>query len=1545
MRLSKSLHAIPTLKLALSSCLALSIAACNNNDESSSNLAATLAQKTPLAGEPMVVAGTSTKVPHYAKMGPLQQATIAVYDPMDQGVALAKGTTGADGSFQLTLLKPLPELRPLILRAEGGTDIDPDDNPSTANTPIANQGFLHAIVFAEDLLGNNSIIISPVTELVYQRLEAMIGTLSPLELRQALDDMAAQLLNSDINGNTITNYQDVLAFNPSDMSMHNKLYVPFSKYHSPLASGKSFIEALRENDAAKSNYAAELLGASAPNINIQETNIANNVKLDIYVSGDGTLESGLFKTGTRRNSEGIYKIAVPRSLKEEYALTVKPDAGRKIVSWVGCSSISTDRTTCLVKPDQSKSVYAVLAAEPLFKPEVKSHTNIPLNSDVVISDNAGIMTISTRNAAMGAGLAQLSNGVIMSLPYLPHPLIKITEMVSVNKLDSGTEVQFKFIDQQVTDVLNRASFYSTPEFKPQIGLDDIISVTMINDKTILKDPKVSVTDSNFENSTANTNSQTGIVPKYRDRSGGKHLVKKAWELVIHKNKCVIYADETPPTTPPVIPNDPKNDTVWTSALRAADGECHNKTLIYKPYNQYARDFNLAAKSNTDGTNANHAQFANMRYMQHMDPKTLANTPLYLISGNKKQGETMRTAAAWTWAEGVGPVLKIRNNVFLARKSDGRSGFELLSFEKHRKPQGELYTVADFKCKQGTRCSLKDAELPKMRTYKQATANPWYFGPNDPIPSPYKNAVDVNNLYNLLGSDGLALDLPFKRFPWLSVGIGAKLGFGMSVDYFFDYSILDAMAAFKLIPEVAVEPRLELNLKAGKNTSDWKKKDTEKPKLELTMLRFNIGYPVLGPVASILRPDVTLNAGIEFGGEAKIYAAYTRGVKAKMGVDAYYNADLVWDGCCLPETRVDKRLDFPRGFETYKSQFELGIEGQLYAEPYLEMRLEGSVTGVGENLANVALRGFLNANIGFEAGVAVAPINKPGDQVNEDIDRIANEYKTRIGQELVYQEQLTARGCLSKSTWELLSCLNQANSYARSFASTTSLDTELAKYNKSIADAPTEVVEAQAAKMHSLYDKNYGGDFVDKVLDGSYNKSTKVSCKFGLKLGLDAGYRATATINTKNIKFVGDWIGEEMSLTLFEQRWPVKLQFIDDFNEKLAECEEADKPEPDDTAEEGTNTITWQTNSATGNQYALILCGSWDDCQAQANQVGAHLVTIGSEAENKWVSDKFVPNGNKSAWIGLNDKDQEGDFKWDTEEELNYTNWNSGEPNNVNNEDVVSMIGGGKWNDNSTEDDSVNRAVIERSKDILDWKLNNQNSKAYVVVECGNWQQCQDKARTMGANLATISNADENKWLVDNMLNGKSAWIGFNDIQQEGNFKWISGETTNYSNWNSGEPNNAGNEDAVVMLSNGRWNDDAVTNNNVGRAIFERLQPNWKFNATTKNSYAIIDCGSWLDCQAKAQSVGANLVTINDQDEQTWLHDNFPSTTKYWIGLTDKDQEGNWKWISGETPSYTNWNFGEPNNVGDEDYAETVENGRWNDAMLSNTTISKAVIEK
>ena len=96
---------------------------------------------------------------------------------------------------------------------------------------------------------------------------------------------------------------------------------------------------------------------------------------------------------------------------------------------------------------------------------------------------------------------------------------------------------------------------------------------------------------------------------------------------------------------------------------------------------------------------------------------------------------------------------------------------------------------------------------------------------------------------------------------------------------------------------------------------------------------------------------------------------------------------------------------------------------------------------------------------------------------------------------------------------------------------------------------------------------------------------------------------------------------------------------------------------------------------------------------------------------------------------------------------------------------------------------------------------------------------------------------------------------------------------------------------------------------------------------------------WTTARTNCANMGGHLVTITTAGEQSFIYGLWPSG---WIGLTDEVVEGTWRWVTGETYSYSNWNSGEPNNSGNEDYVQFVSNGKWND--LNNTQSLAYVLE-
>ena len=104
-----------------------------------------------------------------------------------------------------------------------------------------------------------------------------------------------------------------------------------------------------------------------------------------------------------------------------------------------------------------------------------------------------------------------------------------------------------------------------------------------------------------------------------------------------------------------------------------------------------------------------------------------------------------------------------------------------------------------------------------------------------------------------------------------------------------------------------------------------------------------------------------------------------------------------------------------------------------------------------------------------------------------------------------------------------------------------------------------------------------------------------------------------------------------------------------------------------------------------------------------------------------------------------------------------------------------------------------------------------NHKYYLSDNHQSYTSAKQIATDAGGYLTAIDSASENSFIRDQMesagYNWESVWIGFNDEESEGNFKWVNGSKSTYVNWQNGEPNNSGGrEDYTELMNNGYWND-------------------------------------------------------------------------------------------------------------------------------------------
>lgn len=94
--------------------------------------------------------------------------------------------------------------------------------------------------------------------------------------------------------------------------------------------------------------------------------------------------------------------------------------------------------------------------------------------------------------------------------------------------------------------------------------------------------------------------------------------------------------------------------------------------------------------------------------------------------------------------------------------------------------------------------------------------------------------------------------------------------------------------------------------------------------------------------------------------------------------------------------------------------------------------------------------------------------------------------------------------------------------------------------------------------------------------------------------------------------------------------------------------------------------------------------------------------------------------------------------------------------------------------------------------------------------------------------------------------------------------------------------------------------------------------------------------TWYDAKTLCEALGGHLATITSAEEDQFVSGMLHGDIDAWLGATDIGHEGEWRWITGESFSYTNWMAGQPDNgssnpEGSENYLQYRDEGcKWND---------------
>ena len=265
---------------------------------------------------------------------------------------------------------------------------------------------------------------------------------------------------------------------------------------------------------------------------------------------------------------------------------------------------------------------------------------------------------------------------------------------------------------------------------------------------------------------------------------------------------------------------------------------------------------------------------------------------------------------------------------------------------------------------------------------------------------------------------------------------------------------------------------------------------------------------------------------------------------------------------------------------------------------------------------------------------------------------------------------------------------------------------------------------------------------------------------------------------------------------------------------------------------------------------------------------------------------------------------------------------------------------------------------------------------YLIPTTLGWNEAKADAESRGGHLGTITS--EGEWqTILNILGSQfflirqTTWLGGQFVQ--GQWNWLTGEAWSYSRWRGGEPNYGFTGCLEITSDQGFWNDTA--SQDTGYQIPNRAAYLLEFGYSTDPNKADTD-GDGVDDKIEsdlgsdpndpnaipaeyAATLAAGTTTVDIvRGAYTWNQAKtdavnrggrlavFPTGDVYdrivakirnafndyfWLGGSDVEQEGVWRWIDGTPITYGRWQAGEPSGGSEDSLHVVVGSTIWNDA--------------
>ncbi|XP_058629897.1 macrophage mannose receptor 1-like [Onychostoma macrolepis] len=224
------------------------------------------------------------------------------------------------------------------------------------------------------------------------------------------------------------------------------------------------------------------------------------------------------------------------------------------------------------------------------------------------------------------------------------------------------------------------------------------------------------------------------------------------------------------------------------------------------------------------------------------------------------------------------------------------------------------------------------------------------------------------------------------------------------------------------------------------------------------------------------------------------------------------------------------------------------------------------------------------------------------------------------------------------------------------------------------------------------------------------------------------------------------------------------------------------------------------------------------------------------------------------------------------------------------------------------------------------------SKSYVLFDQSiTWTEAQSYCREHHTDLVSIRNETENYKVQSLIPYSSGIWIGLYRTRS-----WSDQSNSSFSNWRTGQPDNAGDGEyctAVSFSDSGSWTDE-----NCNTALPFIC---YSASASSRQYHFVNESKTWTEAQRYCRQNYTDLATIDDMEEMNRLINtvNGSYSGSAWIGLYD--DVNSWRWSLEDNDFYQEGErdfrnfYHEPNTAGNELCVYMDDKGNWFDYSCDN----------